>query len=98
MNKATRTYLRQIEQGIGDLHGALKRAREQAQAQQEAHEKLVKEFWSKGKEASAMHASAQEFDVLQQENEQLREAKREVGERLQRIRDYTKALREDIDQ
>lgn len=96
MNELVKSYLSRIEKSVHDLHEALRQSHEQLQTQQEAHERLLKQYWSRGKEVSTLSEAMKNFEALQNENQRLKEAHKELQERTRRVLEYTKALTDEF--
>ena len=92
MNPLVRSYLKQIEQASEDLHAALVRNREQIERNEAAHERLMKQFWDRGKEIAVLKEGLGDYETFQEENERLKAVQEELSERLHRVLGYTKAL------
>ena len=96
MNDMARAYLGRIEQSLEDLQELLKDAEGQTQGQQEAHERLLKQFWSQGKELAALAQSIRDFEKVQDENKQLKDTHKELEERTRRVLEHVKTLIEEF--
>ncbi len=96
MNDQTKKYLKRIDALVGDVHVALMRSREQLGEAQEAHERLLKQYWSRGREITTMTDSVKEFEALQEENRRLRAVQEELQQRARTVLEYTKALSKEL--
>lgn len=96
MNDRVKTYLKRLDALVDDLHTSLERSREQLGEAQDAHERLLKQYWSRGKEITTMTDSVKEFEALQEENQRLRDIHQEVQERTRTVLEYTKALSDEL--
>ncbi|HPO17237.1 MAG TPA: hypothetical protein PLI09_27635 [Candidatus Hydrogenedentes bacterium] len=96
MNDRVKTYLKRLDALVDDLHTSLERSREQLGEAQDAHERLLKQYWSRGKEITTMKNSVKEFEALQEENQRLRDIHQEVQERTRTVLEYTKALSDEL--
>ncbi len=96
MNDLLKSYLSRIENSVEDLRSALEHGREAMTTQQEAHERLLKQFWSRGKELSALGETFKDYERLRDENDRLRRTHNELQERTRRVLDFAKALSEEF--
>ena len=92
MNKLVSAQLKQIENAAEQLHNALQSASQQIKTHEEAHERLLQQYWNSGKEMAVLGETAKGYEALQQQNDILRQAQLELKERLGRVLAYSKAL------
>ena len=92
MNPMIRSQLTRIEASLDELHQLLTETREHHTEQVQAREKLLKAYWSRGKEISVLNQTVADFEALQEENARLKEMKEAFREHLGRVLTYTKAL------
>ena len=98
MNPIIKTYIDNIEDRLHSLESVLADQKEEITHQAAAHERLLQQYWSRGKELGVMQHSAEEITEIQEENERLNAAKEELLERTNRVLGYTKALTEEFRQ
>lgn len=96
MNKLVLAQFARIEKAMARLEEGVRLAQEAAQHQEEEREKLLQQFWSRGKELKTVQRSLNDYEAVCEENDRLKECHRALGEHLRRVRDYTKALTESM--
>ncbi len=92
MNPLIRAQLKQIQQAVDGLQGVLTRQRDGREKDAEAHEQLLRQYWSRGKELAAMRDTLEEFEEVKTENQRLAATYNELQERLGKVLDCTKTL------
>lgn len=98
MNPIIKSYIDKIEDRLHTLESVLLDQEEEITNQTASHERLLQQYWSRGKELGVMQHSAEEVTAIQDENERLTELKSELQEHCNRVLGYTKALTEEFRQ
>ncbi len=92
MNPLIRAQLKQIEQALDGLQGVLTHQRDAREKDGEAHEQLLRQYWSRGKELATVRDTLEDFEDLKAENDRLNATHKELRERLGKVLDCTKTL------
>lgn len=92
MNPFAKTYLDQMHRHVDELASALERFDQELQQSQEARETLLKQYWSAGRQISALQETLARMPSLEDENQALREKNDAAVESARRILAYAKAL------
>lgn len=92
MNPFVKTYTNQLHALVNELASILADYDAQLAQAQEAREKTLQQFWSAGRQISALQETLGRMPALEEENASLQEQLTEAVERATRILDYTKAL------
>lgn len=96
MNDLLKSYLGRIEKSVNDLRKSLEHSREAMTTQQEAQERLLKQYWSRGKELAQLGESVKDYERLRDENLRLRNVQQELQVRTRQVLEYAKALSEEF--
>lgn len=98
MNPLIRSYLERMEAEIAELRLILEAASGEIQRQKDAREKLLHQYWARGKEITVLNEATRTYTQLQQENQQLKSVQQQLQEGLSQVLDQTKALSEALRQ
>ncbi|MBI2433705.1 MAG: hypothetical protein HYV26_12635 [Candidatus Hydrogenedentes bacterium] len=98
MNRLLQSYSDKIEQRLERLHALLESTEQELERQREAREKLVQQYWSRGKELSVLNEATKSYAALQEDNKRLRDTQQQLQERLARVLEYTKLLSDTLRQ
>jgi septation ring formation regulator EzrA len=83
-----------IHEAIDGLEEQTVLDRNRIQEQDQAHEKLQKELWTRQKELSTVQRTVEDFEELHAENERFSTTNEQLKERLNRLLGHVKALTE----
>jgi uncharacterized protein (DUF342 family) len=98
MNPLIKSYLDRMEDEIGQVRELLQGATQELQRQKEAREKLLHQFWARGKEIAVLNEATRTYAQLQEENRELRGVQQELQNGLERVLGQTKVLAEALRQ
>jgi predicted nuclease with TOPRIM domain len=92
MNPMVRAYLERINTSLDDLQEAVQDMGGGLSHEKERSERLLKQYWNRGKELSVLQQTAGEMEAVLAENARLREAHAELEARLQNVLSLTKGI------
>ena len=92
MNALIREQLKRIQQLTEELREAFQQSSENLIEKQKAYQDLAQKYWGRGKDIAVLNRNEEDYTVLAEENERLRNQHKELKERLERVLKHTKAL------
>ena len=98
MNPLIKSYLDRMESEIGQVRELLQAATDEIQKQREAREKILHQYWARGKEITVLNEATRTYAQLQEENQRLREVQQELQHGLENVLGQTKTLSEALRQ
>lgn len=92
MNPMVRAYLERLNTSLDDVQEAVQEIGGGLSHEKERSERLLKQYWNRGKELSVLQQTAGEMEAVLAENARLREAHAELEARLQQVLALTKGI------
>lgn len=92
MNPFVKTYIEQIHHLVEELSYTLENYEQELKQTQDAKETLLKQYWSAGRQISALQETLDRMPALEEENRTLREKNQASADSARRILAYAKAL------
>lgn len=92
MNPMVRAYLERMNASLDDIEAAFKDLDSGLEHEKDRSERLLKQFWSRGRELSTLKETAGEMEAVLAENARLRESHAELEGRLQQVLALTKGI------
>ena len=92
MNTLLKQKFDHVRQRIDELRNVLQENREDVMQQHAEKEDLLQEKWRDRKHVTPLNRIAEDYDVLDEQNQAYAGERKEIRERLARVLQFTKAL------